>query len=65
MISAEQFRIRVLAYLRRHNIPPSRFGRRVLGDAAFVQRLVEGREPTDAVRERVLEAMRNGEGQQC
>ncbi|WP_129794011.1 hypothetical protein [Sphingosinicella sp. CPCC 101087] len=47
--------MRVNAYLRRTNIPATRFGREVVGDPNFVLELREGREPRRRTIERVLD----------
>ena len=44
---------RVEKYLKRSAIPPSRFGRHVLGDPRFVFDLRKGREPRPATAARV------------
>lgn len=59
MLSLAQFRIRVGSYLKRNKIAPSAFGRKVLGDPAWVSRLMDGAEPKEATKVKVLEAMRN------
>ncbi|PZN96114.1 MAG: hypothetical protein DCF31_04875 [Alphaproteobacteria bacterium] len=41
-------------HLRRRAIPPSRFGRDVVGDPRFVFDLRRGREPRPAMADRVL-----------
>ena len=57
-VTLDQFRIRVLAYLRKNKIKPSTFGREVLNDPAWVSRLADGLEPKERTREKVLRAMK-------
>lgn len=59
-MTLEQFRIRVASYLHRNKIAPSTFGRKVLKDPAWFDDLMEGREPREATREKVLKAMKEG-----
>ncbi|HEX8527171.1 hypothetical protein [Allosphingosinicella sp.] len=40
-------------YLKRQGIPPTKFGREVLGDPNFVRELRNGRDPTAATVARV------------
>lgn len=44
----------VEAHLKRHRIPPTRFGREAVGDPRFVFDLREGREPRLRTVRRVL-----------
>lgn len=57
-MTIEQFRLRVASYLKRNNIAPSAFGREVLNDPAWVQRLLDGLEPKERTRDKVIAAMR-------
>lgn len=57
-MTIEQFRIRVASYLRRNNIAPTAFGREVMGDPAWVSRLLDGAEPKERTRNKVLAAMK-------
>ena len=41
------------AYLARHRMPPSKFGRLAVGDPRFVEDLRAGRQPRTATRERI------------
>ncbi len=57
-MTTEQLRVRVAAFLKRNNIAPSDFGRRVMGDSAWVFRFLDGFEPKERTRAKVLDAMR-------
>lgn len=57
-MTTEQFRLRVAAFIKRNNIAPSAFGRKVMGDPAWVYRLLDGFEPKERTRAKVLEAMK-------
>lgn len=46
---------RVEIYLKACRVPPTRFGRDVVGDPNFVSDLREGREPRKTTTRRVLE----------
>ena len=59
-MTLDQFRIQVASYIKRNNITPSRFGRLVLGDSAWVFRLMDGFEPKERTRAKVLAAMKAG-----
>lgn len=54
----EQFRLRVLSYLKRKKIAPSTFSRNVMGDPSWVANLMGGSEAKEATRKKVLEAMK-------
>lgn len=58
MITADQLRVRLAAYLKRKNIKASAFGRKVMGDPAWVYRFLDGAEPKEATRQAVLAEMR-------
>jgi len=57
-MTIEQFRIRLASFLKRNNIKPTTFGRDVLGDSAWVGRVLAGREPKERTRNKVLQAMK-------
>lgn len=57
-MTLEQFRARVAAYLKRTGISPTTFGRDVLGDSAWVLRLMKGAEPKERTRNKVLAAIK-------
>lgn len=59
-MTIDQFRVQVASYIKRNNIAPSRFGRRVMGDSAWVYRLMNGFEPKERTRQKVLAAMKAG-----
>lgn len=53
-----EFRACVEAHLSKTSEPPSTFGRRALGDPAWISRLRKGVEPKEATRARVLQAIK-------
>lgn len=57
-MTLEQFRARVAAYLKRTGISPTTFGRDVMGDSAWVHRLMDGAEPKERTRDKVLKAIK-------
>ena len=62
-MTLEQFRARVASYIKRNNIAPTRFGRLVMNDPAWVGRFIEGfSEPKERTRKRVLDAIKAGAG---
>lgn len=56
--TAQQFRIRVQRHLDKTGEAHATFGRRVLGDPSWVTRLLDGLEPKEATRNKVLTAMK-------
>lgn len=58
-MTLEQFRSRVTTYLKRTGISPTTFGREVLNDPAWVSRLLNGLEPKERTRDKVLAAMKS------
>jgi hypothetical protein len=58
-MTIEQFRIRVSTHLKRNNIAPTAFGRKVMGDPAWVHRLLSGSEPKERTRNLVIKAMKD------
>ena len=48
---------RIENHIRRYAIPPTRFGRDVVGDPRFVSDLRRGREPGPQTVKRVVEAI--------
>lgn len=52
---------RVEKYLRERDIPPTRFGRNVVGDPRFVFDLRKGRDPRPATVERVVAYLEAGQ----
>ena len=59
MSELDAFRADVEAFIEKHGLSPTRFGREAVGDAMFVSQLRSGREPRSSVRERVKAFMRN------
>lgn len=58
-MTKEQFRIRVASFIKRNNIAPTTFGRKVMGDPAWTSRLIEGfSEPKERTRIKVIQAMK-------
>jgi hypothetical protein len=49
-------------FIRRHDIPPTRFGRDAVRDPRFVFDLRLGREPTDRMKRRVEHFMNTYKG---
>ena len=45
MQTSEQFLDQIEKFLEKHNIAPSTFGKRLMGDSTFVFHLREGRRP--------------------
>lgn len=56
-MNVEQFRAKVEGFLARQGMTPTEFGRQFASDPSFVFELREGREPREATRARVIEAM--------
>ena len=59
-MTVEQFRVQVASYIKRNKIAPTAFGRKGLGDPAWVSRLMDGLEPKERTRDLVLKAMKDG-----
>jgi homoserine dehydrogenase len=57
MTDLATFQKQVEDFLAAHEMSPTQFGRRFAGDPLFVFQLRDGREPREATRERVLNAM--------
>jgi len=59
-MTKEQFRLRVMSFIKRNNIAPTAFGRKVMGDPAWTHRLIDGfSEPKERTRQKVIEAMKS------
>lgn len=58
MSDLEKFKASVEAYLEKHGMTPTRFGREAANDPSFVFQLREGRELRTATRERVVAYMK-------
>jgi hypothetical protein len=54
-LQSPNLRIAISAALKRHGIPPTRFGRDAVGDPRFVLDLRNGREPRPKMEQRVRE----------
>ncbi len=58
-MTTDQFRLRVASFLKRNNIAHTAFGRKVMNDPAWVSRLLDGFEPKERTRDKVIQAMKD------
>lgn len=54
-----EFRARVESHLRKTGEAPSRLSRRAMGDPAWIFRFLDGFEPKEATRTKVLDAIKS------
>jgi len=57
-MTLNMFRARVERYIAAHNLAPTAFGKMFAGDPCFVADLRSGREPREATKRKVLDAMK-------
>lgn len=58
MTEAMSFLQTIEAFIDKHEMKPTQFGKLFAGDPLFVFQVRNGREPRSATRQRVLDAMR-------
>ncbi len=58
-MTTDQFRLRVASFLKRNKIAHTTFGRKVLNDPAWISRLLDGFEPKERTRDKVIKAMKD------
>lgn len=57
MSEIDEFKATIEAFIERHEMTPTQFGKRFANDPLFVFQIRDGREPRTSTRRKVLDAL--------